>query len=71
MNKYIFRAQLNFEIIKRGWLKQKWYFRVLSSNGKVLAVSEGYYNQKDCEDVVMLIKNHSESAPINFVQHEK
>jgi uncharacterized protein YegP (UPF0339 family) len=39
-------------IIKRTWLKQKWYARFVADNGKILAITEHYHNLKDLEDML-------------------
>lgn len=57
---------LTFELLKRGWLKQKWYFRIISVNNKVLASSENYFNKEDCMKAIKLIKEQSQTAPINI-----
>lgn len=38
---------MKIEIIKSGWLHQKWRFRIKARNGQVLATSESYHNFSD------------------------
>jgi uncharacterized protein YegP (UPF0339 family) len=49
-----------FQSFKSG----QWYFRIRSSNGKVIAQSEGYHNKQDCIDTAMLIKHEIGKAEI-------
>lgn len=52
---------VKFEIKPSG---SQWFFRILSSNGNVLAHSETYWNRSDCENAARLIKNQAYGAPI-------
>lgn len=42
----------------------QWYFRIVSSNGNVLAHSETYWNRSDCRNAASLIKYQAGAAPI-------
>ncbi|MFJ6670363.1 YegP family protein [Actinosynnema sp. NPDC091369] len=42
----------------------QWYFRIVSSNGKVLAHSERYSNYADAKHAAELIKSQAGSAQI-------
>ena len=53
-------------IIKKWWLKQKYHFRIIAKNGKILASSEGYYNQDDCVDAAESIQKEITNAKIFF-----
>jgi uncharacterized protein YegP (UPF0339 family) len=53
-------------IIKKWWLKQKYHFRIVARNGKILASSEGYYNQDDCVDAAESIQKEIPNAIIHF-----
>ena len=35
-------------IVTKGWLRQKYHFCIVASNGRILATSENYYNKTDC-----------------------
>jgi len=53
-------------IIKKWWLKQKYHFRIVAGNGKILASSEGYYNLDDCVDAAESIQKEIHNAKILF-----
>jgi len=59
-----------FEIHKKWWKRQKWHFRIVAANRKILASSEGYSNRVDCADAVRMIKEQSQTAPINTIEDE-
>jgi hypothetical protein len=40
------------EIVKRKWLKQKWYALFIADNGLVLARTEHYHNLVDIMDML-------------------
>lgn len=42
----------------------QWYFRIVSSNGNVLAHSETYWNRTDCQHAAGLVKYQAGTAPI-------
>lgn len=62
---------ITFEIHKKWWKIQKWHFRIVAANNKVLASSEGYFNKADCESAIKLIKSQTYAAPINFKEDKK
>jgi len=37
-----------------------WYFRLRSSNGKIVAQSEGYYSKRNCENGIAALINSIE-----------
>lgn len=47
---------MDFEIYQGGFFKRQWYFRIVATNGKTVAQSEGYKNRLDCEDTCKSIK---------------
>lgn len=55
---------MKFEIYRSGIIFREWRFRVISSNGRILASSEGYKNHADAEDAVWSIKHTAGSAPV-------
>jgi len=46
---------MKIEIIRTKLLRQKYHFRIVASNGRVLASSEKYYNLQDCIDAAISI----------------
>jgi uncharacterized protein YegP (UPF0339 family) len=42
------------------WGRQKWRFRIVAANGKILATSEAYTNREDCLAAGRLILGASE-----------
>ena len=63
--------RITFEIHKKWWKRQKWHFRIVAANKKILASSEGYFNKADCESAINLIKKQAQTAPINFKEDAK
>jgi uncharacterized protein YegP (UPF0339 family) len=51
-------------LIKKSMFRQKYHFTVVASNGKVIAVSENYYNLKDLYDTVKLLQKDLSKAEI-------
>ncbi|WP_431905574.1 YegP family protein [Micromonospora carbonacea] len=43
---------------------QGYYWRIVASNGKVLAASETYYNKGDAQSAAQSVKSNAASAPI-------
>lgn len=43
-------------ITRNGIFKQKWSFKLVGNNGKILAWSEKYYNFQDMLDTIKLIQ---------------
>jgi uncharacterized protein YegP (UPF0339 family) len=48
---------MKFEIFKSK-ANHQWYFRLVASNGRIIAQSEGYHNREDCIDTITSIRNH-------------
>jgi uncharacterized protein YegP (UPF0339 family) len=42
----------------------QYYWRIVASNGQVLATSETYYNKADAQSAAKSVKNHAAGAPI-------
>lgn len=55
---------MKIEIVKKGWLKQKFHFRIKAKNGKILASSEGYYNRQDLADTLITLMRELPNAEI-------
>jgi uncharacterized protein YegP (UPF0339 family) len=43
--------------------QQKWYWRIVASNGKILATSETYWNRQDAINAASSVKANAASAP--------
>ncbi len=43
---------------------QKYWWVIVSGNGKILASSEMYYNKADCENAIYAVKACAENAEI-------
>lgn len=56
---------MRFEIDKSQ--NNQYFFRIVASNGKILAHSETYYNLNDCENAVQLIRNGASSSLVRHV----
>ena len=56
------RRESSFEVYKDK--KGEFRFRLRSSNGKIIAVGEGYKEKRDCLHAVILIKKNSPYAKI-------
>ena len=46
---------IEFIARKTPFRTEKWYFRIVSSNRKVLATSEKYHNLEDCVNAAHLV----------------
>ena len=44
-------------ITKNGLFRQKWSFKLVGKNGKILMTGEKYYNFKDMTDTIEVILN--------------
>ena len=55
---------MKIEIIRNGLFKQKWSFRILASNGKILCWSEKYNNFKDMVAAINIIKDGIDGCEI-------
>lgn len=51
-------------IIKKGWLRQKYHFCIVSSNGRILCTSENYYNLADVRSAIESIRFEVPNAQI-------
>lgn len=54
------------EIIKKGWLKQKYHSRIVANNGKILFWSEPQYNKIDLEQMIDNVKRDLSTAKIVY-----
>lgn len=45
-------SQRHIKIIKRGWLKQKWYAQFIADNGLILSITEHYHNYGDLKEML-------------------
>jgi len=58
---------MRFEIKRSKIGKQKYRFRMVSDgNNKVLASSEKYVNEADCESAIQLIKDEAATAAVVY-----
>lgn len=55
---------MKFEIRRNGFFKQKWSFRIIAKNGKILASSEKYYNRIDMVHAIEIIQNGAKDCEI-------
>ena len=58
---------MRFEVFKSGStvLSQKWYWRLIASNGEPIASSgEGYYSKDDCIHGIGLVKGTNAMTPV-------
>ena len=55
---------MKIEIIRNGLFKQKWSFRILANNGKILASSEKYANRVDMVAAIDIIQNGAKGCEI-------
>ena len=63
---------MKIEIIKTGWFKQKWYFRVKAANGEIIIPPEHYTNLEDLKDTIALLQRELPTAEIvNIVKEKK
>lgn len=53
-------------ITKKGWFTQKWSFQLIAKNGKVICVSEKYYNESDMLNSINLIKASAYNCPVDY-----
>ncbi len=49
---------MKFFVKKRRFRKQKYYFKIVSDNGRILCSSEGYYNSKDILSTIDSMKKN-------------
>ena len=47
---------MKIEIIRNGFFRQKWSFRIVAKNGKILASSEKYNNRVDMVAAIDIIQ---------------
>jgi len=55
---------MKIEIIRNGFFKQKWSFRIKAKNGKILASSEKYHNKADVYAAIALIQDNAKDCEI-------
>jgi len=54
---------MKFTIYKRG---KEWRWRLIASNGEIIAHGESYKRRKDCFGVIDLVKSLNDSTPVDF-----
>lgn len=57
--------KMKFEI--SGSKDGQYFFRIKSSNGEILAHSEGYHNLTDCHNAIELIQKGAETAEVKKI----
>jgi len=55
---------MKIEIIRNGFFKQKWSFRIVAKNGDILAISEKYANRVDMVAVIDIIQKGASGCEI-------
>lgn len=55
---------MKIEIIRNGFFRQKWSFRIVAKNGKILASSEKYANRADMVKAIDIIQNGAKGCEI-------
>ncbi len=55
---------MKFEIFRGGFIRRRWYFRLRSFNGEIVAQSEGYVNKADAAATIESIRSHSFLAEV-------
>ena len=55
---------MKIEIIRNGFFKQKWSFRIVAKNGKILASSEKYHNRVDMVTAIDIIQKGASGCEI-------
>lgn len=53
-------------IIKKKWFRQKWSFKFVAENGKILVVSEKYCNYSDMMNTIISIQKEILKAELVF-----
>ena len=53
---------MQFEILPS--TNRQWYWRIVASNGQILAHSETYTSAQSCRDAIAVVKAGAASAPI-------
>lgn len=58
---------MKFEIYSKqeGLIGTQWRWRLVSSNGKVIASGEGYFNKEDCLNAIYLVMDCNRQTPIH------
>ena len=56
---------MRFEIIRaRLPRRQRWRWRIVATNGRVLAWSEAYTNRADAEQAIEIVRNYAGTAQL-------
>lgn len=55
---------MQFQISRSTSSQQPYYFKIVASNGRILASSETYVNKADAKSAIDLIKTHCSSASV-------
>ena len=59
---------MRFELIRSKLpRRQRWRWRIVANNGRVLAYSEAYTNRADCERAITSVRVHAPTAPTRSV----
>jgi uncharacterized protein YegP (UPF0339 family) len=51
-------------IVRNGFFHQKWSFKIIAKNGKILCHSEKYHNFKDVGDAIDIIQKGIQGCEI-------
>lgn len=55
---------MKIEIIRNGFFRQKWSFRIVAKNGEILAISEKYANRVDMVAAIDIIQKGASGCEI-------
>ena len=56
---------MRFELIRsRIPRRQRWRWRIVANNGRVLAWSEAYTNRADAEQAIKIVRDNAYAAPL-------
>lgn len=53
---------MKFEILDSNSSAQPYYWRIVASNGQVLATSETYTSKQGCQNAIATVKAHAATA---------
>lgn len=54
--------KMQFEVFKGGFIRRRWYWRLRSSNGEIVAQSQGYVERQTALDTINSIREHAQNA---------
>ena len=63
---------MRIELYKSGLIRKSWKWRLVSSNGRIMASGKGFNSRQNCMDSVMTIIGYFKSSvrtgkPINII----